>query len=96
MKVIRQTPLRMITPKPHRQRKLALRLEQPEDPELTHSQKIAIINLTIERSIKPILQGKVDIRDVLTPPGGWARLEARYPNLRSLPVAKQLELALHG
>jgi hypothetical protein len=45
-------------------------LEQREDPELTASQKHAIVRLLTERIYIPVLNGKVPVRAVLTPAGG--------------------------
>ena len=66
---------------------------QKEDPELTHDQKQAIWQMTWELLYLPILRGEVDIRDCKTPPGGWDRLDAIYPNLRELPIERQLAIA---
>ena len=49
--------------------------------------------MTLELLYLPILRGEVDIRDCKTPPGGWDRLDAIYPNLRELPIERQLAIA---
>lgn len=54
-------------------------LEQREDPELTPSQKLAIAQMLVERIYLPVLNGTVPIREVITPAGGWERLEATCP-----------------
>lgn len=68
---------------------------QKEDPELTYDQKQAIWQMTWELSYLPILRGEASIRDCITPPGGWERLEAIYPNLTELPIERQLAIAIH-
>jgi hypothetical protein len=53
--------------------------EQREDPELTSSQKLAFFEMLNERLFLPVLKGEVPIREVLTPAGGWERLELAQP-----------------
>jgi len=68
---------------------------QKEDPELTPAQKQAISQMLWERCYLPILRGEAYIRDCITPPGGWERLEAIYPKLADLPIAMQLAIAIY-
>lgn len=70
--------------------------EQREDPELTSSQKVAFFQVLNEQLFRPVLNGTVPIREVLTPAGGWERLETAYPDLKDQPVSRQLELAVWG
>jgi len=44
-------------------------LEQREDPELTPSQKQAIVRLFAERIYIPVVNGKVPIREIFSPAG---------------------------
>jgi len=68
---------------------------QKEDPELTYEQKQAFLQSMWELSYLPILRGEASIRDCITPPGGWERLETIYPNLTELPIARQLAIAIN-
>ena len=72
------------------------RPEQRKDPELTPSQKLAFFQMLNERLFLPVLNGTIPIREVITPAGGWERLEATCPNLTDQPVARQMQLALWG
>lgn len=47
--------------------------EQREDPELTPSQKFAIVQVLAERISLPCLNGKVLARLVFAPADGWKR-----------------------
>jgi hypothetical protein len=53
--------------------------EQREDPELTASQKVAFFQMLNEQLFRPVLKGTIPIREVLTPAGGWERLELAQP-----------------
>lgn len=70
--------------------------EQREDPELTASQKVAFFQMLNEQLFRPVLNSTVPIREVLTPAGGWERLEATCPDLKEQPIARQMELAVWG
>lgn len=70
---------------------------QAEDPELTDDEKRIAWKFVFERTFMPILKGEVSIRDVITPgSGGWARIDAKYPNLTELSIEAQLGLVLLG
>lgn len=77
-------------------RPLVRRLEQAEDPVMTHEENRLALQSVIEGIFVPILIGKVSIRDLITPAGGWGRLDAAHPNLMNLPISAQLVIALQG
>jgi hypothetical protein len=68
---------------------------QKEDPKLTPEQKQAISQMTWELCFLPILRGEASIRDCITTPRGWERLEAVQPNLTEIPIVRQLAIAPH-
>lgn len=67
---------------------------QKEDRKLTSEEKAKFLSVLLERAVLPALRGEVDLREVLTPPGGWERIEASHPNIRSLPVSEQWRIAI--
>lgn len=95
MKVIRRTPLRVIKLTANRQPKFVHRFDQPEAVEMSVGQKVAFREMLIERVLKPVLKGKIDIHELITPPGGWAQLEARHPSFSSLSVGEQLKIVFN-
>lgn len=68
--------------------------EQAEDPELSIDQKFAMARSLVEMLYLPILRGEANIRDCITPAGGWERLEAIYGDVLGLPIERQLAIAL--
>jgi hypothetical protein len=70
--------------------------EQAEDPELSMDQKLAMAQSLVEMLYLPILRGEANIRDCITPPGGWERLDAIYGDVLEMPIERQLALAIHG
>lgn len=58
--------------------------------------KRMMTDLIINKCFVPVLIGKVGIKEVVTPAGGWAAIERLYPNFSELPHDKQLYVALYG
>ena len=73
---------------------LVRRQEQPDDPQPTPDETRAVL-LLLKRTVDLILSGEESIRDLITPSGGWDRLDQEDPKFKMLPVEAQLRFVLH-
>ena len=58
-------------------------------------QKQRAISCIFGMGFKPVLNGRVTVFDVLTPPGGWDRIHMKYPRFASFSPAEQIRIALN-
>jgi hypothetical protein len=63
----------------------AFRRRQEEGVSLREPQKCALFRLLIEGAILPVLDGRVPLREVFTPPGGWALYDAQVSSNSLIP-----------